>query len=86
MSAVLTLSSVTKSFGGLAVIDDVSFDIEQGSRSALIGPNGAGKTTIFNLLSGIYEVNGGQMILDGVDITDIPSRDRINFGMSRSFQ
>jgi branched-chain amino acid transport system ATP-binding protein len=86
MSAALTFSSVTKSFGGLAVIDDVSFDIEHGSRSALIGPNGAGKTTIFNLLSGIYEVNGGRMILDGVDITDIPSRDRINFGMSRSFQ
>lgn len=86
MSAALTFSSVTKSFGGLAVIDDVSFDIEHGSRSALIGPNGAGKTTIFNLLSGIYEVNSGRMILDGVDITDIPSRDRINFGMSRSFQ
>ncbi len=86
MSAVLTLSSVTKSFGGLAVIDDVSFAIGKGSRSALIGPNGAGKTTIFNLLSGIYEVNSGRMFLDGADITHVPARDRINFGMSRSFQ
>ncbi len=86
MSAVLTLSSVTKRFGGLAVIDDVSFAIGKGSRSALIGPNGAGKTTIFNLLSGIYEVNSGRMFLDGADITHVPARDRINFGMSRSFQ
>jgi branched-chain amino acid transport system ATP-binding protein len=86
MSAVLTLSSVTKRFGGLAVIDDVSFAIGKGSRSALIGPNGAGKTTIFNLLSGIYDVNSGRMFLDGADITHVPARDRINFGMSRSFQ
>jgi branched-chain amino acid transport system ATP-binding protein len=86
MTAAITLSSVTKNFGGLTVIDDVSFNITQGSRSALIGPNGAGKTTIFNLLSGIYEVDDGKMFIDGAEITHIPARDRINYGMSRSFQ
>ena len=86
MSNVLNFKSVDKSFGGLKVIDDVSFSVEQGSRTALIGPNGAGKTTIFNLLSGIYEVDKGSIILDENDITTIPARKRINLGMSRSFQ
>ena len=86
MSNVLNFKSVDKSFGGLKVIDDVSFNVEQGSRTALIGPNGAGKTTIFNLLSGIYEVDKGSIILDENDITTIPARKRINLGMSRSFQ
>ena len=65
MSNVLNLTSVDKSFGGLKVIDDVSFNVEEGSRTALIGPNGAGKTTIFNLLSGIYEADNGSISLDG---------------------
>ena len=74
MSNVLNFKSVDKSFGGLKVIDDVSFNVEQGSRTALIGPNGAGKTTVFNLLSGIYEVDKGSIILDENDITTIPIR------------
>jgi len=86
MSNVLNLTSVDKSFGGLKVIDDVSFNVEEGSRTALIGPNGAGKTTIFNLLSGIYEADKGSISLNGNDITNIPARKRINMGMSRSFQ
>jgi len=86
MSDVLEFSSVDKSFGGLKVIDDVSFNIEIGSRSALIGPNGAGKTTIFNLLSGIYEVDNGTITLDNIDITSVPARKRVDLGMSRSFQ
>ena len=86
MSNVLSLTSVDKSFGGLKVIDSVSFNVAKGSRTALIGPNGAGKTTIFNLLSGIYEVDEGSITLDNNDITNIPARKRINIGMSRSFQ
>jgi branched-chain amino acid transport system ATP-binding protein len=86
MSNVLNFKSVNKSFGGLKVIDDISFDIKEGSRTALIGPNGAGKTTIFNLLSGIYEVDTGSITLGNEDITNIPARKRINMGMSRSFQ
>ena len=71
MSNVLNLRSVEKSFGGLKVIDNVSFSVKKGSRTALIGPNGAGKTTIFNLLSGIYEVDNGSISLDNNDITQI---------------
>jgi branched-chain amino acid transport system ATP-binding protein len=50
----LRLSGVSKAFGGLQVIDDVSFEVRAGSRTALIGPNGAGKSTVFNLISGVY--------------------------------
>ena len=84
--AILSLAGVHKSFGGLKVIDDVSFDVPRGERSALIGPNGAGKTTIFNLISGVYDVDRGAIRVGGADITAIPARDRIAYGLSRSFQ
>ena len=83
---VLTIQAMQKSFGGLKVIDDVSFSILRGSRTALIGPNGAGKTTVFNLLSGVYDVDGGTIDLDGTDITHVAPHDRVIHGMSRSFQ
>ena len=83
---VLTIQAMQKSFGGLIVIDDVSFAVRRGSRTALIGPNGAGKTTVFNLLSGVYQVDGGTIDLDGTDITHIEAHDRVVYGMSRSFQ
>jgi branched-chain amino acid transport system ATP-binding protein len=86
MSAILTLANVSKSFGGLKVIDDVSFAVRRGSRTALIGPNGAGKTTVFNLVSGIYPIDEGKVTLDGEDIGDLPARKRIGRGMARSFQ
>ena len=84
--AILSINALEKSFGGLCVIDTVSFDVRRGSRTALIGPNGAGKTTVFNLLTGVYPIDGGSMHLDGVDISHVPSRDRVIHGMSRSFQ
>jgi branched-chain amino acid transport system ATP-binding protein len=83
---ILTITKLNKSFGGLKVIDDVSFDVTAGSRYALIGPNGAGKTTVFNLLTGVYPIDSGRTVLGGVDITDIPAKDRVIHGMSRSFQ
>ncbi|MDE0703410.1 MAG: ABC transporter ATP-binding protein [Rhodospirillaceae bacterium] len=83
---VLSIEGLHKSFGGLKVIDDVGFAVKRGSRTALIGPNGAGKTTVFNLLTGVYPVDGGTMVLDGRDITRVPAKDRVIFGMSRSFQ
>jgi branched-chain amino acid transport system ATP-binding protein len=83
---ILRLTDITKNFGGLKVIDKVSFDVTAGSRTALIGPNGAGKTTIFNLISGIYPVDLGTVVLDGVDITRAPTRERVGHGLSRSFQ
>lgn len=83
---ILTVESIHKSFGGLNVIDDVSFSVRRGSRTALIGPNGAGKTTIFNLLTGVYEIDAGTIALDSQDITHVPAQDRVTVGMSRSFQ
>ena len=53
--SILKLSNVSKSFGGVKVLENVSFDVKQGSRHALIGPNGAGKTTLFNVISGIHD-------------------------------
>jgi branched-chain amino acid transport system ATP-binding protein len=83
---LLAVDAVSKNFGGLQVISDVSFEVGKGSRVALIGPNGAGKTTIFNLISGVYTPDSGTIRFDGRDITTIPSRKRIGCGLARSFQ
>ncbi len=84
--SILSFSGVEKSFGGLKVIDDVTFEVTRASRTALIGPNGAGKTTIFNLMCGIYDLDRGSISLDGADLTQVPTRDRVAHGLSRSFQ
>ncbi|WP_421359752.1 ABC transporter ATP-binding protein [Agrobacterium rosae] len=83
---ILSLQNVSKRFGGLSVITDVSFDVPAGSRMALIGPNGAGKTTIFNLISGFYLPDEGDILLENQAIQSIPSRKRIGLGIARSFQ
>ena len=83
---LLSLIGVSKSFGGLGVIEDVSFDVPQGARMALIGPNGAGKTTLFNLISGVLRQDTGEIRLEGRDISHVPSRNRIHLGLARSFQ
>ena len=83
---ILQISNVSKSFGGLKVLEDVSFNLTPGQRFGLIGPNGAGKTTVFNLLSGVYSVDRGSVVLAGKDITNLPIRERIGLGLSRSFQ
>jgi ABC-type branched-subunit amino acid transport system ATPase component len=83
---ILTLENVAKNFGGLRVVDDLSFSVRRGSRTALIGPNGAGKTTVFNLITGVYPIDAGRIVLDGVDISRVPSRRRIHHGIARNFQ
>ena len=83
---LLKVESLSKSFGGLSVITDVSFEVPKGGRTALIGPNGAGKTTMFNLLTGVYTPDEGSVTLDGKPIDGFPSRKRIGLGMARSFQ
>ncbi len=82
----LAVDGLSKSFGGLSVIRDLSFNVTRGSSTALIGPNGAGKTTVFNLISGVYEVSAGTIRLNGEDVTSMPSRKRISAGIARSFQ
>ena len=86
MSTVLQLEGVSKSFGGLKVIDDVSFSVPTGSRTALIGPNGAGKSTVFNLISGVYPIDSGRITALGQDITQMSVAHRVGHGIARSFQ
>jgi len=59
--SVLSLNNLTKKFGGLTAVDNVTFNIEEGEIFGLIGPNGAGKTTIFNLITGIYSITSGEI-------------------------
>jgi branched-chain amino acid transport system ATP-binding protein len=84
--AMLVAEGLGKHFGGVSVIEDVSFCVARGARTALIGPNGAGKTTLFNLMSGIYPLDRGTISLDGRRIDRIPAKRRIQAGLSRSFQ
>jgi branched-chain amino acid transport system ATP-binding protein len=83
---VLELKGLCKSFGGLQATREVSLRIMPGDRKAIIGPNGAGKTTLFNLITGIYPVSSGQVLLFGQDVTSWPSHRRTALGMARTFQ
>jgi branched-chain amino acid transport system ATP-binding protein len=83
---VLQLKSLSKSFGGLAAVRDVSLEISSGERKALIGPNGAGKTTLFNLITGVFPSSSGSIFLFGKDVTRWPAHRRTALGMARTFQ
>jgi len=82
----LELRGLCKSFGGLQATRQVSFRLMPGDRKAIIGPNGAGKTTLFNLITGIYPVTSGHVLLFGQDVTKWPSHRRTAMGMARTFQ
>src|SRR5215469_13423976 len=86
MSIALETRNLEKHFGGLRVTRDLSLKIATGARHALIGPNGAGKTTVINLLTGVLKPNGGRILLQGEDITDLPVHKRVLRGLSRTFQ
>src|SRR6202048_179694 len=83
---VLELKGLSRSFGGLRAVDDVTLKIMRGDRKAIIGPNGAGKTTLFNLITGIFPASSGQVLLFGRDVTGWQSHRRTAMGMSRTFQ
>ena len=82
----LELKALCKSFGGLEATRDVTLRVMPGDRKAIIGPNGAGKTTLFNLITGIYPVSSGKVLLFGQDVTKWPSHRRTALGMARTFQ
>ena len=86
MTDVLTLSNVSKSFGALKVADDVSFSVPKGQALGIIGPNGAGKSTLFNLVTGNFLPDAGQITFLGRDVTRIPAMERVRLGLGRSFQ
>jgi branched-chain amino acid transport system ATP-binding protein len=83
---ILSLERVCKSFGALAVAQEVSFDLERGEALGIIGPNGAGKSTLFNLITGNIPVDSGRIEFDGADITHAPPMTRCLAGLGRTFQ
>lgn len=83
---ILQCVGVTKYFGGLAAVKDVSFKLREKEILGLIGPNGAGKTTLFNLISGVYPVTSGKIYLYGREITGLEAYEICHLGIGRTFQ
>ena len=83
---VLQAKNLSKNFGGLRAVADVNFEVTPLGVTSIIGPNGAGKTTLFNLLSGLYIPDAGNLLMDGTDITQLSPVERLGYGMARSFQ
>jgi branched-chain amino acid transport system ATP-binding protein len=84
--ALLQTEHLTRSFGALLAVNDVTLNIEAGSLHSIIGPNGAGKTTLFNLLTGQFPPTSGRILFDGRDITGTPAHRIAHLGLARSFQ
>jgi branched-chain amino acid transport system ATP-binding protein len=84
--SALSAEHVTKTFGGLVAVNDISFDIPQHSIVSLIGPNGAGKTTLFNMLTGLYRPTAGRILLGERDITNARPDLITKYGVARTFQ
>ena len=84
--SLLSVENVTRRFGSLVAVDDVSMVVEPGELHAVIGPNGAGKTTFFNLISGFLQPSSGRIVFDGEDITELLPARRVWRGMARTFQ
>jgi branched-chain amino acid transport system ATP-binding protein len=83
---LLELENVTRRFGGLVALDDVSFSVEQGEIAGLIGPNGAGKTTAFNVITRLYKPDSGTVAFDGTSLLGTPPHRVIRRGIARTFQ
>ncbi|MHA6687148.1 ABC transporter ATP-binding protein [Mesorhizobium sp. A556] len=86
MSVLLKVENATMRFGGLVALNDVSFSLDKGAVLAVIGPNGAGKSTLFNVVTGVYKPTSGKVMLDGSDITGLPTYEIVERGIGRTFQ
>jgi branched-chain amino acid transport system ATP-binding protein len=86
MSEILKVRNITKTFGGLTAVNNLSFDISQGETVGLIGPNGAGKTTLVNVLCGSYYADSGEIEMDGKRVTRMKPYERCHLGISRTYQ
>jgi ABC-type branched-chain amino acid transport systems, ATPase component len=84
--AILRTEHLTKRFGGLTAVDDLSLSLARGQLHAIIGPNGAGKTTFFNLISGLLPVTSGRVFFDGQDITGLMPHQISRLGIKRTLQ
>jgi len=84
--SLLSVKGLSKSFGGLMAVNEVSFDLAEGSILGLIGPNGAGKTTVFNLITGIYRPDQGEIRFKDTALTGLPTHRIVAFGIARTFQ
>ncbi len=82
----LTLSGVTRAFGALRAVDDVTFSVAAGQKYAILGSNGAGKTTLFNAITGDFPPTSGRIHLFGEDVTTLPPHERIRKGLRRTYQ
>jgi branched-chain amino acid transport system ATP-binding protein len=86
MKSLLEISGLSRTFGGLRAVRDLSFTVHEGEILGLIGPNGAGKTTVVNLVSGVIRPSAGRVVFDGVDITAMAPHQRAQRGLVRTFQ
>jgi branched-chain amino acid transport system ATP-binding protein len=84
--ALLEVKNVTRRFGGIVALDDVSFDVEAGQIAGLIGPNGAGKTTLFNVITRVYRPDGGEVLFDGRNLLKTAPHRIVTRGIARTFQ
>lgn len=83
---LLVLDGVTKKFGGLVAVDDLSFAVRENEILGFIGPNGAGKTTTFNCVTGVYQPTSGSVYYEEEDITGMPTHETVQRGLARTFQ
>ena len=86
VDAILSIEGVSKSFGGLMAVSNVSFQVPSGSIKAVIGPNGAGKSTLFNLITGLNPLLDGRIMFDGCELNALKPNRRAALGLARTFQ
>jgi branched-chain amino acid transport system ATP-binding protein len=84
--SLLKINSISKNFGGVQAVTDFSMDVKKGDIASIIGPNGAGKTTIFNLITGVYKIDKGSIVLNDKDISGLEQHERTLKGIGRTFQ
>jgi branched-chain amino acid transport system ATP-binding protein len=84
--ALLEVREVTRRFGGIVALDEVSFDVDEGEIVGLIGPNGAGKTTAFNVITRLYTPNSGELLFEGESLLGTPPHGVVRRGITRTFQ
>jgi len=86
MSHIITVEHLSKSFGKLSAVYDLSFEVDKGEILGIIGPNGAGKTTLFNLITGEIKPDSGKILFNGTDVTFIQTYKRCRMGIARTYQ